>query len=290
MLKLKPLFIFAILFVTHFSYSQKLDTIKIYFDIDKHDITQEHIVILDDLLQNKDARDIEIYGFTDFLGNHEYNKTLSEKRCSNIKDYLITKGVEQNKISTWSGKGVHKESYIENRKDINDPGIKEHRKVEIIYGRVIKPKETPVVVEKKEEPVVIPVYSNFSQEDIVVGKKIVLENILFYGGTPEFKPESTPALNNLVLVMRNNPNLKIEIQGHICCEKANKDGWDDVYKDHNLSSNRARAVYHHLISKGIDENRMTFKGFGASRKLYPRERDEEERGKNRRVEILILEN
>jgi flagellar motor protein MotB len=45
----------------------------------------------------------------------------------------------------------------------------------------------------------------------------------------------------------------------------------------------------YLISKGIEEKRMAFKGFAATKKRYPKERTEEEMAKNRRVEILILE-
>ncbi|MDR2010991.1 MAG: OmpA family protein [Bacteroidales bacterium] len=278
-----PLFAFILLYINCL-YSQELDTINLYFEIDKYDITNQHRMILEDLIGKKDAIDIEVYGYTDFLGDAEYNISLSEKRCNNVKDYLISQGVESKKIAIWNGKGIHSESSLKNRTDMDDPGIKEHRKVEIIYGKF-----EPVFKEIINEEVEIPIFQSFIDENLVVGNNIVLEDILFYGNSSNFRPESMPALNYLVKVMKNNPSLKIEIQGYICCEKGNKEGFDEVYKEYNLSSNRARSVYHYLIANGVEENRMTFKGFGASKKRYPKERNEEEKAKNRRVEILILE-
>ena len=60
--------------------------------------------------------------------------------------------------------------------------------------------------------------------------------------------------------MRNNAMLKVEIEGHT----------DNVGTEtHNtmLSTNRAKAVYDFLVDNGIDANRMTYKGFGASQPI-----------------------
>lgn len=286
----KLLFAFIVSLIFSELYSQDLDTINLYFEINKYELTNDHIRSLNPLLDRQDAIDIQIYGYADFLGDNEKNDILSEKRCTTIKNYLIAQGLKNDKIATWSGKGVYTGSSQEKRTDINDPGIKEHRKVEVIYGKFepVVQEEKTVVEEKHEEEVRIPIFSNFNVDEWEVGENIVLENILFYGGTPNFRPESMRALNHLVDVMKNNPELVIEIQGHICCEKGGKDGYDTVHNDYNLSENRARAVYHYLLHNGIENDRMTYVGMGAKYKRFPKEKNEEEMSMNRRVEILIV--
>ena len=75
-----------------------------------------------------------------------------------------------------------------------------------------------------------------------VGTKIVLKNINFYQNTFATVPESQEALYDLLFVMQNNPNLKIEIQGHICC----------IDKDYrNLSTDRAKQIKRFLVFKQI---------------------------------------
>ena len=82
--------------------------------------------------------------------------------------------------------------------------------------------------------------------------------------------------------MEENPKLKIEIQGHICCVAG-----EDV-KD--VSTARARAVYNYLLRSKIDRKRMTYKGYGSSRPLHPiPEKTVQEEDENRRVEILIVD-
>jgi outer membrane protein OmpA-like peptidoglycan-associated protein len=81
--------------------------------------------------------------------------------------------------------------------------------------------------------------------------------------------------------MQDNPKLKIDIPGHMCCSKDRT----------NLSGDRAKSVYNILVKNGIDKSRMTYRGFGSEKPIYPLpEKTEEERVANRRVEIEILEN
>ena len=78
-----------------------------------------------------------------------------------------------------------------------------------------------------------------------VGEKINLRNLNFNGGTAVFKSHSYPILKELLQTMRSNPNLKIEIQGHICCYTESN--------DYDVSGKRALAVYNYLIKSGIDK-------------------------------------
>jgi len=83
--------------------------------------------------------------------------------------------------------------------------------------------------------------------------------------------------------MEENPNLKIEIQGHICCQTI--EGLYDV------STARDRAIYVFLIQNKIDRKRLSYVGFGIKKPIFPiPEKNEEEENRNRRVEIMIVAN
>jgi outer membrane protein OmpA-like peptidoglycan-associated protein len=85
---------------------------------------------------------------------------------------------------------------------------------------------------------------------------------------------------DLLFVMQNNPNLKIQLQGHICC----------VDKDRrNLSLERAKQIRRFLVYNGIPVGRVTVTGFGVTQPIYPiPEENEEQAAANRRVEMEIL--
>lgn len=107
----------------------------------------------------------------------------------------------------------------------------------------------------------------------------VLENIFFETNSWELKDNSIIELNKVFKMLELNNEIEIEISGHT----------DDVgNKDSNLilSQNRAKAVVDWLISKGVDPNRMTFKGFGESQPIVDNSTTEN-RAKNRRTELTI---
>jgi flagellar motor protein MotB len=78
------------------------------------------------------------------------------------------------------------------------------------------------------------------------------------------------------------------VQGHVCCaEKPNQDGLDDETGDFKLSWNRAQFVRDFLVQGGIEEERVTYRGFAMTRPLVIPETSIQDQVKNRRVEILI---
>ena len=77
------------------------------FDFDKSALRAEGKVILDELL--KKIKDIKLeviiaVGHADRFGTDKYNQVLSEKRAAAVKDYLVSKGLEPNRVYT-EGKG-----------------------------------------------------------------------------------------------------------------------------------------------------------------------------------------
>lgn len=112
-------------------------------------------------------------------------------------------------------------------------------------------------------------------------KTFVLENVEFDFGKFTLRPESHAALDDLVDYLNRKPNERIEIGGHT----------DNVGSDEKnlvLSLERAKTIVEYLISKGIDNNRLVAKGYGAEEPIEENI-TEEGRQKNRRTEVKILD-
>jgi len=78
---------------------------EVYFEFDRYDLDSEDRVILKanaDWLKKNPAARVEIEGHCDERGTNEYNLALGAKRAQAAKDYLMTLGVVQNRISTTS--------------------------------------------------------------------------------------------------------------------------------------------------------------------------------------------
>lgn len=123
---------------------------------------------------------------------------------------------------------------------------------------------------------------NIPLQPIEKGAAIVLKNIFFETGKFELQNESKSELDKLVGLLNDNPNLKIQIDGHTDNVGQEKD-------NQLLSTNRAKSVVGYLLSKAISAQRLTYKGFGSSR---PIAENTTESGKalNRRTELNIISN
>ncbi|MDX2174031.1 MAG: OmpA family protein [Bacteroidota bacterium] len=114
------------------------------------------------------------------------------------------------------------------------------------------------------------------------GQAIIINNLFFHSSSAEILPESYPELDKIAAVLKNNPKMKIQINGHT--SKNNSDAkWN-----YEFSDSRVLAVKRYIVSKGIDEGRITHKGYGFDKPIY-KELDEFHLAKNRRVEFVITE-
>ena len=270
-----------------------VDTASIYFSIGSYQLTTTHKKTIDSLMYNDvlaPGRRVGIIGYADIVGDEKSNKELSEKRAHAVAGYLQYMGVDTQFIEQVTGVG-------EVSRAENTTGYPQDRKVAIIPGgfkSMPKPKSTPTT-KRTPEPV-----KTIDLSNVTTNTTIVLENILFVGDSAIFLPESTPALEALYKAIHDHPQIKIAIEGHVCCmtffgnmkhdltaEEAAQDVFNHTKAD-RLSNDRAKAVYDYLIEEGIDPERLQYKGYGMSRPLQQDGRPNAYDIKNRRVEVRVL--
>jgi OOP family OmpA-OmpF porin len=78
------------------------------FDFDKATLRPEGKAKMDDLVSKLAGVSLEVIigvGYTDRIGNEKYNLNLSQRRAQAVKDYLVSKGIEPNRVYT-EGKGM----------------------------------------------------------------------------------------------------------------------------------------------------------------------------------------
>ena len=249
------------------------DTTSFYFDSGKHELSKKENERLSKWIsENTTSKILAIYGYTDEVGSKESNDTLSQRRVDFIHQKI--------KGSVTIREDFKTISFGENFK--RDKNQSKNRRATIFYLQekdLDKENEVLGLEEKEIEiPEDLPLHEKVKLAK--VGTKIKLKNINFFQNTFQTTPESQAALYDLLFVMQNNPNLKIQIQGHICCVDIDR---------RNLSLDRAKQVRRFLQWKGIPMGRVSVTGFGTTRPIYPIPEDNEEQAAaNRRVEIEIL--
>ena len=116
---------------------------------------------------------------------------------------------------------------------------------------------------------------------VKVGKKVVLNNILFETGKAVLTTSSYSELDRLVGILEDNALMRIEISGHT-------DNTGGLSLNIRLSEIRAQAVVEYLVQKGVDRSRLEYKGYGPDQPITDNA-TAEGRKMNRRVEFKILE-
>lgn len=299
-------------------------TTTVYFEFNGSRLSNESRRALDEFVSGRNVRSLGIFGHTDQMGSEEYNEWLSVQRAKSVRDYLLSKGVGRNRISLVRGFGATRlitdqtdsASLQLNRRVVITSGYKPSAADSAVAARQANlkfvPKDSltakqPVVtnapaqntvkaqppVVKREVPIVKQQKSDNIVEDIKdkntkAGENIVLKNINFHPGSHFLLESALPAMQSLLAAMQQIPTLEIEIQGHVCCQEGDLDAIDNATGELALSVNRAKAVYDYLVEKGINKNRLSYKGLAHQYPLIQNEVTEEDRIANRRVEIKII--
>jgi outer membrane protein OmpA-like peptidoglycan-associated protein len=121
---------------------------------------------------------------------------------------------------------------------------------------------------------------NFKLEKIEKGKTAILNNIFFDFNSSQLKDESKPELEKVVLWLKENPTVKIEIAGHT-------DNVGSTEYNLELSRKRAESVKIYLINRQIPQYRLVSKGYGSSQPIAPNSTEVGQKS-NRRIEFKIL--
>jgi outer membrane protein OmpA-like peptidoglycan-associated protein len=140
---------------------------------------------------------------------------------------------------------------------------------------------SPAVTETKPAVPAPSAPVNTDLSTLTSGKTVTLNNVYFDQSSYLLRPESYTQLNQLVALLKSRPGLKIEISGHT-------DNVGDPRLNLALSENRARVITSYLITNGITENRLRFKGYGQTQPIAANDTEENKR-KNRRVEVRLLD-
>lgn len=91
-----------------------------------------------------------------------------------------------------------------------------------------------------------------------ISKPNIVENIFYDFDKATLRPESKGALDSLVQMLRDNPNITIEMASHT-------DRWGSDEYNIRLSERRAKSVVDYLIEAGIPAARLQYQGYGKSR-------------------------
>ena len=91
-----------------------------------------------------------------------------------------------------------------------------------------------------------------------ITRPVLIENIFYEFDKATLTPESATSLDELVVLLENNPNVTIELGAH--CDFRGRDQYNE-----RLSQKRAEAVVAYLIEHGIDAERLVAKGYGESK-------------------------
>lgn len=105
------------------------------------------------------------------------------------------------------------------------------------------------------------------------------KNILFGASSDKLTQSSFAGLDEVVSVMKAHPSYKLTIHGHT-------DASGKPEQNKKLSQQRADAVKHYLVSKGIEEHRLEAEGFGSEKPLAD-DKTKAGRAVNRRVELRL---
>ncbi|MDX1446299.1 OmpA family protein [Lishizhenia sp.] len=270
---MKSIICVCLLLFSGITFGQETQTFSFYFESNRATFSSLEFKKVAQLLDTVLVQQIKITASCDDVGSVKSNMVLSQKRADFVKSYLVNNlMLEGHKIETQAlGEIALKDStlsFIEQRKN--------NRVATLRVSYNLKQKREGL---DKAEPIVEK--KSVALTNVVKGDKIRLEAIQFVGGKDEFLNSAYPILNELLRELRNNPEVKIEIQGHVCCMKDGGEGVNLVTGRKTLSEDRAKAVYDYLVQRGIEEDRLSYVGL----------KSKYQTGINnladRRVEILI---
>jgi outer membrane protein OmpA-like peptidoglycan-associated protein len=115
-------------------------------------------------------------------------------------------------------------------------------------------------------------------QSITIGARFQLNNLRFTSGSIEIPTEALPELDRLIAQLKQNPNVKIRIEGHSDAA--------ETLDNPNISMQRAETIMRYMVRNGFSN--IEFTGLKDARPVAPSD-TEDNRRRNRRVEIIVIE-
>ena len=232
----------------------------VYYDLDKAKIRNDAQPVLSkiaELMAKYDFLNLAVASHTDARASVEYNKILSEKRATAVKEYLSQFGISESRVRIdWFGKeklandcgdGVPcpESKHQANRRSelvleaFSDPN-KDYDLPASLFGKDLCD-ETSLFEEIQNEMNSIPaVYFDFDKSTIRAVHEKDLERV--------------------TLMMKKLKNLQLYISGHTD-QRGNED------YNLKLAERRAKAVLEYLVQRGVEANRIEYQWFGKSQPI-----------------------
>nr|WP_314496421.1 OmpA family protein [uncultured Chryseobacterium sp.] len=269
---------FVPFFILLFCFKIEAQTItSIYFKNNSFDLDRESQKKLDSLAQLKSHLTFRVFGNANPLGNADSNKILSDRRAKTVTEYLKKRIGINCTLSSSVGLGISKQ--------INDNSTEilqaRNRRVDIFIEKTLAVGEK---ISRKQYPS----FFDTKIETMKVKDTFSLPDVNFIGGRHVWLPKAKPKIDQLLKILKDNPTLEVELQGHICCDYENFDGEDQDFGTFNLSFTRADSIKEFLVKMGIDSQRVRAEGRGHLNPVIFPEVTEEDRTKNRRVELVLI--
>lgn len=279
----------------------------VHFDVNAAILPDSAMIFLVKMIHAGAVYQVELEGHCDSVGSIPYNKQLSNQRVNAVAKLLLQNGLNESQITRKIGYGKLRPLNA----NASETDRWENRRVEVRCHRT-KPGKESVVVKppasarstNDSSTRVKPLKQSHSIPKIVhrielateevdtvllqEGNSLIFQNLLFEPGRHVWKPEAVEVLSSVLEMLQLHSSLELEIQGHVCCTSTEADGYDWDTGLHNLSEARALAVYQFFVQNGIESERLSYKGYGGSRKISWVEDFETDRRKNRRVEFRIV--
>lgn len=275
-LKVSVLLFLVFVALTSTAQDVRVITHQFYFDTNVHNRltkgSEINFTAQDDGWLNGRIKSLKVLGYADCRGDVKSNIILSTKRAQFIASNLVTLGVV----------GPDFKIEVVGNGELPCIGVEEFGNSKDRRVDVIMTYEVINEIEGTDVPV------DPMQQMIETGR-LELVGVNFQPGLRYFLPGVEAVLDAFAESLKKMPNIKIELQGHICCHGKQGDGMDIETGMENLSVMRAKEVHDYLIAKGVDKKRLVYKGLGNNfPKVWP-EMSNADQIANRRVEAVVWE-
>ncbi len=262
--------------------SVSLDGQTAYFDSDRNLLQSEGNVTNNDI-QGTDLYSFELYPamrpqpvtyVRASVTNAETNRILSEAEVEFID--LATGEVYRSSLTDWDGEFLTVLPVGKNYAlNVRKPGF-------VFHSENFALRESYNAADAFELEIALqPIPETVAEVETVEpkSKPVILKNIFFETASAQLRPESRTELESLQNLLDENPQLRIQINGHT-------DNVGSEIDNQQLSEARAEAVYQFLVENGIVAERLRFKGFGESQPIASNDTPEG-RQRNRRTEFVV---